>query len=159
MTMLVDPGVVDANILVYAVNSNAPQHAASRQLLEAALDPAVTLYVTSQILCEFYSVITNPKRIAVAASSAAAVQMISDLLDLPGLQVLATTAQAVRELMDLLKRRPVTADGVFDLQIVATMRANNIQRIYTFNAGDFQIFPELVVVVPQDSLLSGAVET
>ena len=51
--MPVEPGVVDANILVYAVNSVAPQHAASRALLEAALDPAVSLYVTSQILCEF----------------------------------------------------------------------------------------------------------
>jgi hypothetical protein len=28
-------------------------------LLDAARDPSVTLYVTSQILCEFYSVITN----------------------------------------------------------------------------------------------------
>ena len=81
--MPVEPGVVDANILVYAVNSGAPQHAASRALLEAALDPAVTLYVTSQILCEFYSLITNPKRTAMAWSSAEAVQLISELLVFP----------------------------------------------------------------------------
>jgi uncharacterized protein len=80
--MSVEPGVVDANILVYAVNSDAPQHRSSRKLLEAALDPAVNLYVTSQILCEFYSLITNPKRIAVASPTATAVQMIGDLLDL-----------------------------------------------------------------------------
>ena len=141
-------GVVDANILVYAVNSDAPQHVASRQLLEGALDPTVKLYVTSQILCEFYSVITNPKRIAVASTSAEAVQMISDLLDLPGLQVLATPTQAVGELMKLPKRRPVTAGGVFDLQIIATIHDNNIRRIYTFNVDDFEAFPELLVVSP-----------
>jgi predicted nucleic acid-binding protein len=146
--MPVEPGVVDANILVYAVNADAPQHAASRALLEAALDPAVTLYVTSQILCEFYSVITNPKRIAVASSSAEAVQMILDLLELPGLHVLAAPAQAVTGLMELLKLHPVTGGGVFDLQIVATMQANNIQRIYTFNTGDFKVFPELAVITP-----------
>jgi hypothetical protein len=28
------------------------------------------------------------------------------------------------------------------------MQANNVQRIYTFNAGDFEVFPELIVVVP-----------
>jgi len=28
------------------------------------------------------------------------------------------------------------------------MKANNIQRIYTFNAGDFEVFPELTVIVP-----------
>ena len=51
--MLVDPGVLDANILAYAVNADAPRHAASRALVEAARDPSITLYVTSQILCEF----------------------------------------------------------------------------------------------------------
>lgn len=54
-----EPGIIDANVLIYAVNTNAPQHLASRKLLESALDPAITLFVTSQILCEFYAVITN----------------------------------------------------------------------------------------------------
>jgi len=47
--MSVEPGIVDANVLAYAT---------------AARRPSVTLYVTSQILCEFYSVITNPRRVA-----------------------------------------------------------------------------------------------
>lgn len=145
--MPVEPGIVDANVLVYAVNSAALQHAASRALLEAALDPAVSLYVTSQILCEFYSLITNPKRTAMAWSSAEAVQLISELLA-SGLKVLPTPAQAVAGLLELLKRSAVTGSDVFDLQIVATMQANNIQRIYTFNAADFQKFPELAVVIP-----------
>ncbi len=38
--------------------------------------------------------------------------------------------------------------GVFDLQIIATMLANGVQRIYTFNPADFQIFAELTVVTP-----------
>lgn len=147
--MSVKPGIIDANVLAYAVNTDSLQHAASRKLLEAALDPAVTLYVTAQILCEFYSVITNPRRVAVVFSPAEATQIIQDLLDLPGIQVLAAPAQAVAGLMELLKRRPVTGAGVFDLQIVATMQANGISRIYTFNDGDFEVFPELIVVAPQ----------
>jgi predicted nucleic acid-binding protein len=146
--MPVEPGFIDANILVYAVNVDAPQYAASRTLLEAALDPAVALYVTSQILCEFYSLITNPKRVPLAWSSAEAVQLIQALLDLPGLHVLAVPAKAVTGLMELLKRHPVTGGDVFDLQIIAAMQANNIQRIYTFNADDFRVFPELKVVEP-----------
>ncbi len=54
-TMSIEPAVVDANILVYAVNSDSPHHGASRRLLECGLDPSADLYVTSQILCEFYS--------------------------------------------------------------------------------------------------------
>ena len=51
--MSVEPGIIDANVLVYAMDADAPQHGASRALLEAARDTSVTLYVTSQILCEF----------------------------------------------------------------------------------------------------------
>ena len=146
--MSVEPGVLDANILAYAVNADAPQHAASRALLDAAGDPSVTLYVTSQILCELYSLITNPRRVAVVSSSAEALSIISAMLALPGLYVLPTPARAVAGWMQLLQRRPVTGGDVFDLQIVATMQANGIQRIYTFNIDDFKVFPELAVLTP-----------
>jgi predicted nucleic acid-binding protein len=45
--MSVEPGMLDANILVYAVEAAAPQHANSRALIEAARDPSITLYLTS----------------------------------------------------------------------------------------------------------------
>jgi predicted nucleic acid-binding protein len=146
--MSVEPGILDANVLAYAVNADAPQHAASRALLEAARHASITLYVTSQILCEFYSVITNPRRVAVASSPTEALRIISAMLALPGLHVLPITLRAVVGWMDLLRRHPVTGGGVFDLQIVATMQANGVQRIYTFNIDDFEVFAELAVVKP-----------
>jgi predicted nucleic acid-binding protein len=82
--MSVDPGVLDANVLAYALDVIAPQHTASRALLEAARDPSVTLYVLSQILCELYSVITNPRRVAVASSSTDALTIIANILAYPG---------------------------------------------------------------------------
>jgi len=130
------------------VNADAPQHAASRILLEAAGDPAVTLYVSSQILCEFYSLITNPRRVAAASSAEEAMGILEAIVALPGLYLLPTPARAVAGWMELLARRPVTGGAVFDLQIVATMQANGIQRIYTFNTDDFEVFSELEVVVP-----------
>jgi predicted nucleic acid-binding protein len=38
--MSIEPGVLDANILMYAVEADAPQHAISRALIEAARGPA-----------------------------------------------------------------------------------------------------------------------
>ena len=61
--MSVESGIVDANVLVYAMDADAPQHAASRALLEVARDPSTTLFVTSQVLCEFYSIVTNARRV------------------------------------------------------------------------------------------------
>ncbi|HEY3827184.1 MAG TPA: type II toxin-antitoxin system VapC family toxin [Bryobacteraceae bacterium] len=140
--------MLDANVLAYAVDADAPQHAASRALLDAASDPSITLYVTSQILCEFYSLITIPRGIRVVFSSAEALSIISAMLALPGLFVLPTPAGAVAGWMQLLQRHPVIGGDVFDLQIVATMQANGIQRIYTFNTDDFEVFPELAVLTP-----------
>jgi len=51
--MPVEPGLVDTNVLVYALD-DAAQHGSSRTLLEAGRAASVILYVTSQIICEFY---------------------------------------------------------------------------------------------------------
>jgi toxin-antitoxin system PIN domain toxin len=146
--MFVEPGLLDANVLVYAVDSGAAQHAASDGLLEAARNPATVLYLTSQILYEFYSIVTNPRRIAAPYSPEEALESISALLALPGIRVLPTPARAVAGWMALLQRHPVTGGDVFDLQLVATMQANDVQRIYTFNTEDFEVFPELTVITP-----------
>jgi hypothetical protein len=81
--MSVEPGIVDTNILVYALDADAPQHAAARALLEAArADAPATLFVTSQILCEFYSIVTNPRRVPKPRTAAEAIVAISSLLAL-----------------------------------------------------------------------------
>src|SRR5208283_1416710 len=130
--MSVEPGIVDANILVYALDADAPQHVACRTLLEAAQGEAsVTLYVTPQILCEFYAIVTNARRVLKPRSSADALAAISNMLGF--LRVLPI---------------PVTGGEVFDLQIVATMKLSGISRIYTFNTDDFKPFSEIEPLTP-----------
>jgi toxin-antitoxin system PIN domain toxin len=148
--MSVKPGLIDANILVYAADTGAAHHAASHRLLEAARNPATVLYLNSQVLCEFYSIVTNSRRIAAPFSPTEALDAISALLALPGIRLLSTPARAVAGWMALLQRHPVTGGDVFDLQLVATMQAHDIQRIYTFNAADFELFPELTAIAPPE---------
>ena len=146
MTMSVEPGIVDTNVLIYALDTAAPQHVAARALLNAAREDAATLFVTSQILCEFYSVMTNPRRIARPRDAAEALTVLSEMLAF--LHVLPVPDGTIDRLLDLLRRRPVTGSDVFDLHIVAAMQANGIGRIYTFNIADFEAFPELSVITP-----------
>ena len=144
--MSVEPGIVDTNVLVYALDADAKQHAAARALLEAARDGSAILYVTPQILCEFYSIVTNARRVSKPRAPAEALNALSDLIVF--LHVLPIPAHTVEGLMKLLDQHPVTGGDIFDLQIVATMQANSIQRIYTFNTADFEAFSELAVVMP-----------
>jgi predicted nucleic acid-binding protein len=124
---------VDANVLVYAFDTKAPQHAAqqARQLL---MSPH-RCFVSS------ISIVTNARRVVKPRTSADALTAISDMLVF--LRVLPVPATAVDELMALLLRRPVTRGEIFDLQIVATMKLNGIPRIYTFNTDDFKPFQEI----------------
>ncbi|HTW52337.1 MAG TPA: type II toxin-antitoxin system VapC family toxin [Stellaceae bacterium] len=144
--MSVEPGVVDTNVLVYALDGDAPQHTAARALLEAGRDPANTLYVTPQILGEFYAIVTNPRRVAKPRPAAEAIAAITDLLAY--VHVLPVPARAIDDWLGLLRRHPVTGGDAFDLQIAATMQANGVQRIYTFNTADFGVYSELAVVTP-----------
>jgi predicted nucleic acid-binding protein len=91
---------------------------------------------------------------AIAAAHAAGRKMAAFLtnddviLMLAFLHVLPIPASTIDRLLDLLRRHPVTGGDVFDLQIVATMQANGVERIYTFNTADFGAFPELSIVTP-----------
>ena len=150
--MSVEPGIVDANVLVYAFDTEAPQHLASRTLLDAARTGSTTLYVTSQVLCEFYSVVTNPRRVSKPRSAGDAIAAIVSLLGF--LHVLPIPARAVEGWLDLLRRRPVFGGAIFDLQLTAAMLANGVQRIYTYNTEDFDSFEELTVVKPSEQRVS-----
>jgi predicted nucleic acid-binding protein len=57
-------------------------------------------------------------------------------------------SQVVAGWIQLLGRHAVEGAAVFDLQVIATMLANGVQRICTFNPGDFQVFAELTVATP-----------
>jgi predicted nucleic acid-binding protein len=123
--MSVEPGILDANVLAYAVNADAPQHAAGSG--KRPVDNALR-YITNTLRALFGNHQPAPA--------------------LPGLRVLPIPARAVEGWMELLRRHPVTGGDVFDLQIVATMQANGVHRIYTFNTNDFKMFPEFTAVTP-----------
>jgi len=84
---------VDANVLVYAVYRDAPQHAASRAWLERAGRGEVKICLTSQVLAEFFAIVTNPKRVSNPRSPDDAVTAIETVLALPGAATLPVSAE------------------------------------------------------------------
>jgi predicted nucleic acid-binding protein len=137
-----EPSLVDANILVYAASPAVPEYAASRALLESARK----LCVSSQVFAEFYSVVTNPRRVTVPFAPAEARAFIGAVL--PRFDVLPVTAAVVVCWADLAEKHRVTGADVFDLQLVATMLENGVRRIYTYNRRDFEPFANLEVLTP-----------
>jgi predicted nucleic acid-binding protein len=139
--MSIDRHLVDTNVLVYALFPAAPQHANSRALVEAAQDPNAGLCVLPQILAEFFSVVTNPKRVTPNKTAGEALQAIESFLALPGLAVLSIPPDVVTRWAALVHARPVTGAEVFDVQAVAAMMAHGIAGVYTYNLTDFHGYP------------------
>ena len=140
--------VLDTNVVVYAHDERSAHHDAAKRLLLSANDADAGLCVTPQTLAEFFAVVTSPKRVAHPRSAEEAVIATEQILQRPGITLLPTPADVVDRWLSLVRRFPVTQQRIFDLQLVATMLGNGVQRIYTFNRADFDHIRELEVVMP-----------
>jgi hypothetical protein len=143
-----DRVAVDANVLVYAVYRDTPQHAASRAWLDRAARGEVKICLTSQVLAEFFAIVTNPKRVSDPRSPDDAVTAIEAVLALSGATLLPVPPEVPQRWLEMLRQHPVRGGAVFDLQLVATLAANGVERICTFNRADFEGFPGLEIVTP-----------
>lgn len=137
-----DWSFVDANVLVYAATPSAPQYKASLALLESD----AKLCVSPQIFAEFYSVVTNPRRVSVPFSSVEAKAFIDALL--PRMEVLIIDRTVVERWSRLAVEHLVTGADIFDLQLAATMMQAGVLRIYTYNISDFERVTQFQVISP-----------
>jgi predicted nucleic acid-binding protein len=137
---------VDANVLVYAAVADDPRNAAARALLTDATRSL--LYISPQIVAEFYSTITSPKRVTAPYTPEQAFEFIEILLAFPHIAVLPISEQVPAQLLALLKTNPVKGPRVFDVQIVATMIAGGVTKLFTYNEADFRSFEQLEIIEP-----------
>lgn len=143
------PLLLDTNVLVYAMDAAAPQHIPSRSILELAHSLDAGMCVVPQSLAEFYSLVTNPKRVATPLSPADALSAVESIAAFPGLKILPVPFDVVLRWIELCRSHPVKGARIYDLQIVAVMLANGVKRICTYDEADFAPFTEIKVEVPQ----------
>src|SRR5437660_12811060 len=101
------PALIDANVLVYALYAEMEHHRPSRALVETATDTGAGLCFTSQVLAEFYSIVTNPKRVSVARTPEDAARAVEAFLSMPGITILPVLPDVAKRWVELLKRHPV----------------------------------------------------
>jgi len=137
---------LDTNVLAYVVNTKAPQHRAALEVLR----PSETeiLCVSSQVLAEFYSYITNPAILAKPLEPREAISRIKRICKMPHVCLLSTPLDLFERWMTLLEERPVTNGVIFDLLHIAIMLAHQVTIIYTFNVNDFSWCSQIEVIDP-----------
>ncbi len=141
--------LIDTNVLVYSLYGDYEHHSASRHLVDHAKQRDAGFCVTAQVIAEFYSVVTSPRRVTLARHPGEALEDIETILAMPGLRILPQPQDIISRWAGLVRRYPVTGQDIFDLQLIATMLGNGVRKIYTFNASDFAVFNEIEVITPE----------
>jgi predicted nucleic acid-binding protein len=142
------PGcLVDTNILLYVVNSAAPEHTAAKAALAGLLAEGERLAVAAQVLFEFWSVATRPAGV--------------NGLGWPVARARAEV-EAIRARFFVLEEPPVVVDlwleivaafqmkgkRIHDAHLLATMKANGVTRLLTFNTAGFPAEPGITILTP-----------
>jgi hypothetical protein len=140
--------VVDTNVLVYAANTAAPEHARCRELLESWRREPLPWHVTWGILYEFLRISTHPRVFERPWGVVQAWRFVDGILRSPGMAVLQETERHAAIALEVLgSKPPVAGNLVFDAHTAILMREHGITRIFTRDAA-FHAFPFLAVIDP-----------
>jgi uncharacterized protein len=130
--------LVDANVLLYAVNGASPHHQTARSWLDEALSGGAVVGLAWLPLIAFIRLSTHPSVFPRPLSTEAATGLVQDWLAQPGARVLAPTARHAGLLADLLGRAGVGGNLVNDAHLAA-LAIEHRAEIVTYDA-DFARF-------------------
>lgn len=140
--------LVDTNLLVYAANERAPEHAAARAFLGECRSEGETWLATWSIFYEFLRVVTHARILAQPLSLREGGEFLQSLLASPSFGLIQETEHHPDVIVDLERRHPgVRGNHVHDFHIAALMFEHGVREIRTADEG-FHRFRFLNVVNP-----------
>lgn len=133
--------LVDTNILLYAINADASQHAAARRTLEGLCNGTAGWALTWGIVYEFLRVATHPRVFPKPLSLQQAHGFVARLMASSTCVVLTETPQHATELQRAMGELPrLQGNQVHDLHHAVLMREHGLSEILTCDT-DFRLFP------------------
>jgi hypothetical protein len=138
---------IDANILLYASNTESAEHRDAIAFLECRPKDTDLLCLTWPALMAYQRIATHPSIFQKPLSPTEAWQNIEALLALPRARVLAEDEGFGEIYQDLTNGINIRGNLVPDAHIAALLRQHGIERIYTTDS-DFRKFAFLEVINP-----------
>jgi predicted nucleic acid-binding protein len=142
--MAADPVFIDTSVLIAASVRPHPSHGVASAYLGRLAADGAPACISGQVCREFLVVLTRQP----VEGRAFTVDEALAVLDTwrAACVVLEEDEAVLAELLALVRRHDVKGKQVHDANIVATMRANALSRLATFNAGDFARFEDEIAV-------------
>jgi predicted nucleic acid-binding protein len=145
------PYLSDTNVLLRWVQPSDPLNPVAQQSVKELLRQGAQVYVTPQNFIEFWNVATRPQNVnglgMSPAEADAELQQLEQFFPL-----LPDIPSIFTHWRQIVVAAAVSGVKVHDARLVAVMQAHGMTHILTFNPSDFQRFPGITVVHPQDVL-------
>jgi toxin-antitoxin system PIN domain toxin len=140
--------LLDANILLYAYDSDSAHHAACRSWLEAAFNSEEIIALPWQTLLAFVRIATNPRATKKPLQSADACNIVSSWLD----QVNVSVIGAGERFWEILQHQTLEAQVTGPLVTDAALAALALEHGATLCSvdRDFRRFRSLKLIDPTD---------
>ncbi len=143
--------LLDTNILTRTAEVHHPMYQAAIDAVAVLRAQGGAVVIVPQNLYEFWVVCTRPtvqNGLGLSATQAAA-----ELARLKSMCLFIPDTPAVfPQWEQLVAHHQVLGKNAHDARLVAAMLVHGIDRILTFNAGDFLRFPGTLVLTPQQVL-------
>ncbi len=143
MTMDSKEVFVDTNALIYQTfeDFDEEKHESASRALEYLSDNNYTIYISSQVLREFFAIATNGKFFEKPLNIPEAVAKMKEFED--NFTVLYDTDSSLSKLRALVLEYSIKKKDIHDANIVSTMITNGIKEIFSFNRKDFVNYKEI----------------
>ena len=138
--------LVDVNLLISAIATQAPNHLAAKTWLNAVLQRDEEIGLPWAVLVGFVRISTNPRAMTNPLTIEAALQQIDEWLALPGVRVLNPTPGHERHFAEVCRASNATGNLVTDAHLAALAIEHNCE--LASNDTDFARFPRLRWVNP-----------
>jgi len=139
---------VDTNILLYAVNRDAPEHAAAAAFLRRTTAAGEDWALSWGVIYEFIRVSTHSRVMRPALTLVEALAFLRPFLARSEVTVLGPTPRHFEVLERTAAEHPrVAGNLVFDLRTAVLLREHGLREIVTADT-DFLQFPFLRVINP-----------
>ena len=134
---------LDTNVLIYQTfeDFDREKHQHVRHVLKYLSENNYKIYVSTQVLREFFSISTNNRLFERPLEVEEALSKIDEFGNTFG--ILYDDELTMTKLKEIVSKYKVCKKDIYDANIAATMMANQLEELFTFNIKDFELYDEI----------------
>jgi predicted nucleic acid-binding protein len=147
--------LLDTNVLLRSSDPASPLSAIASRAVISLLAAGHDLYLTAQVLIEFWAVATRPTAAnGLGWSTGRTMHEVTDLL--AQFRLLPDTADIFPRWRALATAYGVSGKQVHDARLAAVMATHGVSHLLSFNTADFHRYPDVIAIHPLTAAANGS---